>query len=92
MIKLIAVFEVKSEWVDKIEDIVWPLVVGSRSEKGCISYNFVRDAAAENVFMFLEEWQSEEAIAAHNNTAHFAEYVPKMGEYCTKSVLHKIVM
>ena len=92
MIKLIAVFEVKPEWVDKIEEIVWPLVVASRSEKGCISYNFVRDAAAENVFMFLEEWKDEAAIAIHNSTEHFATYVPKMGEYCTNAVLHKIVM
>ena len=34
---------------------------------------------------FIEEWQDKEAIALHNNSAHFTTIVPKFGEFREKT-------
>lgn len=51
------------------------VAAASRMEPGCISYRVYQDTEAENEFVFLEEWESEEALQRHFATAHTAEFM-----------------
>ena len=48
-------------------------------EVGCISYRFYADIEAPDVFRVFEEWESQEALDAHFETPHMAEFRGKIG-------------
>jgi quinol monooxygenase YgiN len=47
----------------------------SRAEEGCLSYRVYEDIEIDNEFVFVEEWESQEALERHFGTAHIAEFV-----------------
>jgi quinol monooxygenase YgiN len=47
----------------------------SRSESGCISYRMYEDTEIENDFVFVEEWESSEALQRHFATPHVREFM-----------------
>jgi quinol monooxygenase YgiN len=47
----------------------------SRAEPRCIGYRLYEDTEAENEFVFVEEWESEEALQEHFATPHIAEFM-----------------
>jgi quinol monooxygenase YgiN len=47
----------------------------SRSEPGCISYRLYEDTEQSNEFVFVEEWDSDEALQRHFATAHIREFL-----------------
>src|ERR1700693_3963633 len=47
----------------------------SREETGCVSYRLYEDTELENEFVFVEEWESSEALQRHFATAHVAEFM-----------------
>lgn len=50
-------------------------VVRSRAEAGCISHNVYRDDEHESHLVFVETWESEQALAAHFALPASAEFV-----------------
>ncbi|MDQ6731261.1 MAG: antibiotic biosynthesis monooxygenase [Actinomycetota bacterium] len=44
----------------------------SRAEAGCLGYRLYEDTENENDFVFIEDWESEEALREHFATPHFA--------------------
>lgn len=91
MIKLVVVNKVKAEYVDTICDVVAELVAKSQQEAGCIGYDFVKDVANENTFLFLETWESQEALDVHGTTEHFTTICPKLGTMMESQVVHKVI-
>lgn len=53
----------------------------TRQEPGCISYTFSADLSDPGRFLLFEEWESEEALAAHFQTPHMASFQAKMGGF-----------
>ena len=51
------------------------VAAASRLEPGCISYRLYEDIESENEFVFVEEWDSEDALRRHFATAHVAEFM-----------------
>ncbi len=51
------------------------VAAASRAEGGCISYRVYEDSEIENQFLFLEEWESSEALQRHFTTAHVGEFM-----------------
>lgn len=54
------------------------VAAASRTEPGCISYRLYEDTEAENEFVFIEEWESDEALRQHFATSHIAEFMRAM--------------
>ena len=82
MIHILASFEVKN---DKLSDFIIlcnELIEESRKEKGCISYHLQQNTEKENHLVFVEEWESNEAIEQHNASRHFTRIVPLLVEMC----------
>jgi quinol monooxygenase YgiN len=47
----------------------------SREEQGCISYRVYQDTELENEFVFVEEWENDEALQRHFATSHIREFM-----------------
>ena len=51
------------------------VAAASRLEAGCISYRLYEDTESENEFVFVEEWESDDALRRHFTTAHIAAFM-----------------
>ena len=51
------------------------VAAASRQETGCVSYRVYQDTEQENEFVFVEEWESSEALQQHFATAHVGEFL-----------------
>jgi quinol monooxygenase YgiN len=51
------------------------VAAASREETGCISYRLYEDTELENDFVFVEEWESSEALQRHFATSHIKEFM-----------------
>jgi quinol monooxygenase YgiN len=47
----------------------------SRAEDGCLAYRVYEDTENPNEFVFVEEWESQEALERHFATPHIAEFM-----------------
>lgn len=84
MVKVVAKNFIKMADKTNFLELVKELVEKTRKEEGCISYELFQDLKSDNVFTFIEEWTSEEALKKHMNSEHFKEIVPKFGKYAEK--------
>ena len=78
MISVVAGFSVKEGKEAECLEYVRKIVEETRKEKGCIMYELCQSAKSANSFAFIEKWESQDALNAHMETAHFKEYVPKI--------------
>ena len=51
------------------------VAAASRNEAGCISYQVCQDSENEYDFVFVEQWESEDALQRHFGTPHIAEFM-----------------
>ena len=51
------------------------VAAASRLEEGCISYRLYEDIETANDFVFVEEWESDEALKRHFATRHVSEFL-----------------
>jgi quinol monooxygenase YgiN len=56
-------------------DVAQKVASASRQEAGCISYRIYEDTENPKQFVFVEEWDSEEALQRHFGTAHIGEFM-----------------
>ena len=61
----------------------------TRTEMGCISYDFYVGLSDPNTLMLFQEWESMEALMAHFQTEHMEEFLQALpdlvsGEITTK--------
>lgn len=91
MIKIVAKNIVKEENKSKFIEAAKELIIKSRKEEGCISYNLYESIDGK-CLTFIEEWKDEKAVEIHNNSEHFKSIVPKLNELAegdTDAVLYK---
>jgi quinol monooxygenase YgiN len=73
--------------------LVGPLVEATLAEDGCITYGFWADPAQPGRFRVYEEWESDEAIAAHFATPHMAAFLEGMASLpITGTEIHRHVV
>ncbi len=68
---------VKPENRNELVALCKEMLIPSRAEEGCITYNFYQDAADENKFFFYEVWKDQAAIDFHFKTKHYLDFPPK---------------
>lgn len=72
IVHVIATFFPETGKEDELERILLEMIEPTRREPGCIRYDLVRslqgDSSAELVF--VEEWESADALDAHGRTPH----------------------
>jgi quinol monooxygenase YgiN len=77
MIVISGKFAAKPDKRDELIQLAIGMFEPSRSESGCITYNFYEDAANPNHFLFFEEWKTQEDIDKHFQTEHFKKFMEK---------------
>ena len=82
MIHILASFKVKNDKLSDFISLCNELIEESHKEKGCISYHLQQNTERENHLVFIEEWESNEAIKQHNASRHFTRIVPLLVEMC----------
>ena len=50
------------------------LVVNTRQEKGCISYDLLASTEDEDILVMLEKWENIESLNTHMETDHFKKF------------------
>lgn len=70
--------------------LIEPLVAATQAEPGCIAYDFWVDPRDRGRVRVFEEWESEEAIAAHGASDHLATFYGALSAVRITSVeLHR---
>jgi quinol monooxygenase YgiN len=59
------------------------VAAASRAEAGCIGYRLYADTEDANELVFVEEWDSDEALQRHFKTSHIAELMQAIGPTLT---------
>jgi len=57
---------------DHVRDVLTALVVATREEEGCLSYDLFESASAPNTFVTIETWRTSADLEAHLATPHVA--------------------
>ena len=55
-------------------DALVTMVKASRTEDGCLDYTFAQDLADADTLIIYERWRDEEALKAHFQSPHMAEF------------------
>lgn len=55
------------------------LAAGTRQEAGCVGYDLHVDDADPAAFFFYEQWDSAEALATHDASAHVQHFISICG-------------
>ncbi|HEY1834013.1 MAG TPA: putative quinol monooxygenase [Solirubrobacteraceae bacterium] len=74
---IVVVGRVKTD-AEKRADLVrigQAVAAASRQEAGCINYAIYGDTESDTDFVFVEEWESEQALAEHFRTPHIASFM-----------------
>ena len=81
--------------VKKFVNLASELVNETRKEAGVISYELIRGIDNKNLFVFLEKWESKDALDTHMNTRHFKSIVPEIGKLLDGEMqvdLHEVIL
>lgn len=74
MIQLIARIEVHPNQGEQLASIIEDVILPSRAETGCLTYQAHRAIAAPNVFYFYEQWRDQDAFDQHVASPHYQAY------------------
>ena len=92
MIFVVATIVLKSgqrgEFVEKANELV---VQQTRAERGCLFYDLTESTSDPNLAIFVERWDSREALEAHFSSPHMVAWRPVSGpmiETRTVEVIH----
>lgn len=55
------------------------MLLASRAEEGCVSYNYAIDVLDPTKLHIVEKWVDEAALAFHFQTPHMAEFQKAIG-------------
>lgn len=73
MIFITAKFRVKPDDADRWPEIIKEFTEGTRSEPGCLWFDWARSIDDPNEYVLVEAFRDNEAAGAHVGSAHFRE-------------------
>jgi len=87
MLNIIAIFVIKPEFNTEFQAEFKKIVEGSRREQGCVRYDLNQDVKDPYTYVFIETWQSQQAIDKHNTELHYKNFA----KFAEGKVAKKIV-
>jgi len=75
MIIVHGTFPVKADFRDEALELMKRMSVASRSEEGCISYEFYVGLSDINTLLLFQEWDNVDSLQAHFETEHMEEFL-----------------
>jgi quinol monooxygenase YgiN len=77
---LIGTVVAKDETREELRKILADQVAPTRSEPGCVNYDFHVDVKDPNVFVFYENWRGREDLEAHLKAPHLKPLFGRLQE------------
>ena len=74
MIIVHGIIPVRPDSREQALDMARRMSEATQAEPGCISYDFYVGLADPNSLMLFQEWETMEALMAHFQTPHMAEF------------------
>lgn len=81
MILIAATVQVKPAVRETAVAVAREFAAASEAEPGCNRYRFFADFEDPNTFFLFEEWETEEALAAHFQTPHMAAFQEQIPQF-----------
>jgi quinol monooxygenase YgiN len=85
MIFIAAKFRVRPEHVEQWPDIVADFTASTRSEPGCLWFEWSRSLADPSEYVLVEAFRDDAAGGSHVRSDHFATAVRTLPEYLTET-------
>lgn len=83
MILIHALLHVNPEREADFLEAAKPLIAATHEEEGNLSYELYKHAVDGNLYIMVEAWRDQAAVAAHNTSPHFTGFAAKAGEFLT---------
>lgn len=74
MIVVTVIVESTADDIAALQAAIKAMEEHSRAETGCLDYTFSVELNDPDIMRITECWESEEALAAHMQTAHMTEF------------------
>lgn len=81
MIVIHASFPIDPDSREDALDLIGGLVEDSNEEDGIIDYRAATDVNDPNLVRFFEQYEDEDALAAHSTSDHFQEFQEALPEF-----------
>lgn len=79
----------KSEARDRAIELARKMVMATRSEEGCISYDFYIGLSDPDSLMVFQEWESMDALMEHLQTSHMEDFLKGLPEVVSGEITTK---
>jgi len=80
MIPVVAIIKAKAHQEKNLEAVLKKMVVETKKEPGCMAYTLHLDTKDSRVFVFIEQWMSEQALQAHLTSTHIQAALARQEE------------
>jgi len=70
MLRVVALFRAKPDKIEELKQVLTDFVAPTVKEKGCVFYQLHQNLKDPQDLCFLEEWECEEDLDAHGQSAH----------------------
>jgi quinol monooxygenase YgiN len=84
-VKIMATLTAKSGKAAALRALLDGMLAPSRAEPGNLRYDLWQDQAEPARFVLDELYVSDAAVAAHRETAHFRDYLARIGDLAERS-------
>lgn len=94
MIVTVVYVQVKSEYLKVFIDATRENHENSVKEKGNVRFDILQDATDPTKFVLYEAYETEQAVAAHKETAHYLKWRDTVAPWMAKpreGVKHKLL-
>ena len=81
MIVINVFFHIKQEQKTAYLKAMNELVNHSKTEEGAIFYDLFSDPKDDTRYIIVENWASQAALSAHNETAHFKAFASQINTF-----------
>jgi quinol monooxygenase YgiN len=84
MVRVVAPNHIKPENVKDVLSLFSELIAATRKEAGCLEYRLHTKSEEPGLFVFIEEWESAEALQKHMASEHFKRLIPQIAAFKAK--------
>lgn len=74
MIVVSGTIPMKADKVEEAKAVALIMQKATQLEDGCITYRFYQDIEDSSIFRVFEEWETQDSLTAHGQTAHMTEF------------------
>lgn len=86
-VKITAILVARPGKADDLQALLFGMMPDCRAEPGNLRWDIWRDQADAGRFVLDELYTGNEAVAAHRQTAHFKNYLSKVGDLAERTAL-----